>query len=676
MANADEIKKGNKALKDQATEVTFLQDAFRSLGEEIVSSIEAGIDAMDGLDTISKKVAKSFQNDIAASIKKISKDLEGNVAIQLKINKGDNAAKDIQKKREELEARRAVTLAKIEASERLGAKAKKEAVAELENQFKGANKSLDNLEEQNKERQKSKGLTDLLSGSLSKAADKIDESGTLSMILKGNLKEALTLNRLGELAMLAFATAALQASKNIAEIAKNTGLSYEAAKGLQEEFNQIALDSNSVNITATKLNKSFVALTKETGLIADFGGDTLETFTLLTTKLGMSEESAANMATLARLQSKDTEGILESTVGVVNSLIKQSKVSVNVNEILNEVANSSNAIKLSLGLSNKELAKAATNAKLFGTNLEGVDAIASSLLNFEESIAAELEAEMLLGKELNLDKARTLALNNDLAGLAEELKDQEALTADFANMNRIQQEGAAKAIGIGRDALADIVMKQNLATMSAEEFKNAYGETTYEQMQSVSAQEKLKLSIDKMKDSLVEAGLVLAPIVDGMAAFLGYIVESKFILGGIGSLLIFLAGRQMILAGIAMKKAIFEIFAGNAKMGIFGLAASAAAVAAMMGAASQSRVSKVNDMEMGPTGMGGFGDRVITGPAGSFALNNRDTVVAGTNLGGDNGEAKKTNRLLQAILNRPAPRVQMDSIEVGTVAGMSAFPIQ
>ena len=676
MANADEIKKGNKALKDQATEVTFLQDAFRSLGEEIVSSIEAGIDAMDGLDTISKKVAKSFQNDIAASIKKISKDLEGNVAIQLKINKGDNAAKDIQKKREELEARRAVTLAKIEASERLGAKAKKEAIAELENQFKGANKSLDNLEEQNKERQKSKGLTDLLSGSLSKAADKIDESGTLSMILKGNLKEALTFNRLGELAMLAFAAAALQASKNIAEIAKNTGLSYEAAKGLQEEFNQIALDSNSVNITATKLNKSFVALTKETGLIADFGGDTLETFTLLTTKLGMSEESAANMATLARLQSKDTEGILESTVGVANSLIKQSKVAVNVNEILNEVANSSNAIKLSLGLSNKELAKAATNAKLFGTNLEGVDAIASSLLNFEESIAAELEAEMLLGKELNLDKARTLALNNDLAGLAEELKDQEALTADFANMNRIQQEGAAKAIGIGRDALADIVMKQNLATMSAEEFKNAYGETTYEQMQSVSAQEKLKLTIDKMKDSLVEAGLVLAPIVDGMAKFLGYIVESKFILGGIGTLLTFLAGRQMILAGIAMKKAIFEIFAGNAKMGIFGLAASAAAVAAMMGAASQSRVSKVNDMEMGPTGMGGFGDRVITGPAGSFALNNRDTVVAGTNLRGDNREAKKTNRLLQAILNRPAPRVQMDSIEVGTVAGMSAFPIQ
>jgi hypothetical protein len=42
----------------------------------------------------------------------------------------------------------------------------------------------------------------------------------------------------------------------------------------------------------------------------------------------------------------------------------------------------------------------------------------------------------------------------------------------------------------------------------------------------------------------------------------------------------------------------------------------------------------------------------------------------------NNTEAKKTNRLLTALINRPAPRVQMDSVDVGTVAGMSAFSIQ
>jgi hypothetical protein len=42
----------------------------------------------------------------------------------------------------------------------------------------------------------------------------------------------------------------------------------------------------------------------------------------------------------------------------------------------------------------------------------------------------------------------------------------------------------------------------------------------------------------------------------------------------------------------------------------------------------------------------------------------------------DNSEAKRTNALLAALISKPAPKVQMDSIEVGTVAGMSAFSIQ
>ena len=36
----------------------------------------------------------------------------------------------------------------------------------------------------------------------------------------------------------------------------------------------------------------------------------------------------------------------------------------------------------------------------------------------------------------------------------------------------------------------------------------------------------------------------------------------------------------------------------------------------------------------------------------------------------------ETNRLLKAALSRPAPVLNVDSIEFGTVSGMSAFPIQ
>ena len=48
----------------------------------------------------------------------------------------------------------------------------------------------------------------------------------------------------------------------------------------------------------------------------------------------------------------------------------------------------------------------------------------------------------------------------------------------------------------------------------------------------------------------------------------------------------------------------------------------------------------------------GYGDRVISSPKGSIALNNQDTLVAGTNLGqnGGNQETKRTNALLEALV--------------------------
>ena len=78
-------------------------------------------------------------------------------------------------------------------------------------------------------------------------------------------------------------------------------------------------------------------------------------------------------------------------------------------------------------------------AKALGTTLEKVEQIASSLLQFESSIEAELSAELLVGKDLYLERARLLALNNDLAGVAEEIAKQIGTAADFTNMNVIHQ---------------------------------------------------------------------------------------------------------------------------------------------------------------------------------------------------------------------------------------------
>ena len=60
-----------------------------------------------------------------------------------------------------------------------------------------------------------------------------------------------------------------------------------------------------------------------------------------------------------------------------------------------------------------------------GMEMSKIDAIAGSLLDFESSISNELEAEFLLGKDINLEKARQAALNNDLQQVATEIANKQ-----------------------------------------------------------------------------------------------------------------------------------------------------------------------------------------------------------------------------------------------------------
>ena len=67
---------------------------------------------------------------------------------------------------------------------------------------------------------------------------------------------------------------------------------------------------------------------------------------------------------------------------------------------------------------------------------------------------------------------------------------------------------------------------------------------------------------------------------------------------------------------------------------VLGIAAAAGAVAL-----GYSYYSKADDM-VAPAG---YGDRVLTGPEGSIALNNKDSVIAGTDLFGntDGGQSSE-----------------------------------
>jgi hypothetical protein len=81
-------------------------------------------------------------------------------------------------------------------------------------------------------------------------------------------------------------------------------------------------------------------------------------------------------------------------------------------------------------------------------------------LNFEDSIAAEMEAELLTGKQLNFEKARELALQGKTAEAAQLLVDQVGGVEEFNKLNIIQQEALAKTLGMNRQGFSEMLLAQ------------------------------------------------------------------------------------------------------------------------------------------------------------------------------------------------------------------------
>ena len=264
----------------------------------------------------------------------------------------------------------------------------------------------------------------------------------------------------------------------------------------------------------------------------------LITMTKLTKQAGFTHDELMGIEKLSLVNGKTLEQNSQEILGGAKAYASRNKLILNEKQILREVNSASASLKLSLGGSAEQVAIAASKAKQFGLNLEQAEKIAQSLLNFKSSIEAELSAELLTGKNLNLEKARLLALNGDIAEASAEIAKQVGTSADFAKMNVIQQEALAKAAGMNRDELAQSLMdREALAKLSAvegataqEKFNNLVKQVGMEEakkrlgeeglaneFEQQSVQERFNQSIEKLKELFIQVAEPVLQIVSPLA---------------------------------------------------------------------------------------------------------------------------------------------------------------
>ena len=304
-----------------------------------------------------------------------------------------------------------------------------------------------------------------------------------------------------------FVGQAMELDKEIGNSADTLGISYKAATKLSEESAKQSELVGKQKILRVEILEAQLALNQQFGQTMVMSEKMTQDFVKTTKFLNLSEEAAQGFAKASMGTGESIENMQMDIVGVTQELNAQNGLAMSQKQIMEGVAKASDAQFLAAGGSAKELAKQVFEAKKLGMDLGQLEKIGGNLLNFEESIAAEMEAELLTGKNLNLEKARQAALEGDLATLSQEIAKNIGDSADFTEMNVLQQEAMAKAVGMTREELAGTLREQDQLKAVQEAFGEG-AESLNEAQEIYNQKVKDGTLTEKDKQKLAEAGLL------------------------------------------------------------------------------------------------------------------------------------------------------------------------
>ena len=354
---------------------------------------------------------------------------------------------------------------------------------------------------------------------------KLDEAGN---VIEGNVSKmqgfGIQLGQIGKsigknmMDPLVLIGAALEFSDQTTSLQKDLAISRGEANDMVFDFQLMATAGGDLAITGTRIQASFSTLADQIGTTSKSLMGMSADAAVLSEKLGVSADGVGNAGKASLMMGKSIKDIKLDIIDSTTKIRTQTGIALNYKDILKATLNVSGQIRAQLGGNPKLIAKAVAQAKALGMELEQVAKIGNSLLDFESSIGAELEAELLTGKQLNLEKARLLALTGDYEGLSKEIASQAGTFTDYSKMNVIQQNQLAKAFGMSADEMADMLMDQESLGKTAEQLRAEGKEELAQRMEARSLQEKFNDAVMQLKEIFVKiAGGPLMELLEGLS---------------------------------------------------------------------------------------------------------------------------------------------------------------
>jgi hypothetical protein len=298
------------------------------------------------------------------------------------------------------------------------------------------------------------GLDDKVGKSAAKLKENLVSTG--AKIKSGKMKPSQIFTKKGlggllkgtnllKIGLAGAALAALQFGLEANKLQKELGVAYGESAKILATSKSIALVNKANGMTQEETLAIMKNIASEFGSFDDAtAGATLKASNLVA-NYGLATDS---VGTLARQMQAVGAHSLDSALNSIELQANMARAAgVPVGEVMNDVAKSTGFFAAYAKDGGTNIVAAAISAKKLGLEMASIASIADSLLDFEDSITKQMEAEVLLGRELNLEKAREMIFNNDIAGAIAEVS-KLVSPEEFARMDAVRRKSLAAAVGI------------------------------------------------------------------------------------------------------------------------------------------------------------------------------------------------------------------------------------
>lgn len=304
-------------------------------------------------------------------------------------------------------------------------------------------------------------------------------------------------------------------SKNLVESMRMRQTIYNEELATTKEILAVQTETISKFGAAGELSAEVASNVAETGMAFGYGAQEAGKVQTALMGLGASGEAAA----------KAQEKLAADAF----------KAGVNVSAVMKDISENSKKAQRYMGGNLEAITDAAVEAAKLGLSLGDLAGMADGLLDIEGSITAQYEFQAMTGKQINIDKARQLALEGDLEGMAKAISEEAGTLAEFNEMNVFQKEKMAKAFGMEVDQMADMLAMEDarlkhgktnadLAAelgISAEKMANMSDEQLKAEMARAQSSQNLSKMMSDIGDTLMS---IILPVAEAFGQVLTVIM--------------------------------------------------------------------------------------------------------------------------------------------------------